>query len=168
MKKHATAYWLIPAKPYRGLFREIIRILAKQFDAPRFEPHLTLVVAQDRHRSKRAWPRLKAAPIRLRIRGIGFSSKFTKTLFVRFARNRRLDRLALDLLGRKKPVRDPHVSLAYKKMSILAKQELAATIKLPLRQVIFDSIKTVRCASPTRSRADVESWRVLATKRLSG
>ncbi len=164
--RSATVYWLVPAEPYRKLFREIIRILAKQFDAPRFEPHVTLFLAQDRHRSKTALSRRSAAPIRLRIRGIGFSSEFTKTLFVRFAPRKSLDRLIIDLGGKGTPVCDPHVSLVYKKMSILAKRELAATINLPFREVVFDSIKVVRCISPTQTRADVESWRVLATKRL--
>jgi hypothetical protein len=163
-KRTATVYWLIPAEPYRELFRALIRVLAKEFDAPRFEPHVTLFIAQDRH----SLSRLKTAPIRLRVRDIGFSSKFTKTLFVRFARNRSLDRLASNLAGRKSPVRDPHLSLVYKKMSILAKREMAAAIKLPSRKVVFDSIQVMRCAFPTKTRADVESWRLLATKRFSG
>jgi hypothetical protein len=154
-KRIATVYWLIPAEPYRDLFRALIRILGQEFEAPRFEPHVTLFIAQDRH----SLPRLKTAPIRLRVRDIGFSSKFTKTLFVRFARNRALDRLASNLAGRKSPVRDPHLSFAYKKMSIRAQRELAAAIKLPFRMVVFDSIKVMRCAFPTKSRADVEAWR---------
>src|SRR4029077_6304517 len=44
MKKHATAYWLLPAKPERELLCDIIRILVKQFGAPNFEPHVTLLV----------------------------------------------------------------------------------------------------------------------------
>jgi hypothetical protein len=158
-KRTTTVYWLIPAEPYRELFRALIRVLAKEFDAPRFEPHVTFFITQDRH----SLPRLNTAPIRLRVRDIAFSSKFTKTLFVRFARNRSLDRLASNLAGRKSLVRDPHLSLVYKKMSILAKREMAAAIKLPFRKVVFDSIKVMRCAFPTKSRADVEAWRELGT-----
>jgi 2'-5' RNA ligase len=62
----------------------------------------------------------------------------------------------------------PHLSLLYKKMSILARRQLVHSIKLPFSEVTFDSIKAVRCISPTRSRADVESWRVVAAKALSG
>jgi hypothetical protein len=48
MKKIVTIYWLIPANPERELFLELVRILAKQFGAPKFEPHLTLGRAKDR------------------------------------------------------------------------------------------------------------------------
>jgi hypothetical protein len=132
-------------------------LLAKQFDAPRFEPHLTLCVAQDRQLRKRA-------SIRLRLREIGHSPKYTKTLFVRFEPNDALQKLVVDLSGR--PIRDPHVSLIYKRLPAATKRELAATIKLPFRTVVFDSIKIASCVSPTETRADVESWRIVATKRL--
>jgi hypothetical protein len=32
--------------------------------------------------------------------------------------------------------------------------------------VVFDSLKAVRCISPTQSRADVEGWRVVSEKVL--
>jgi hypothetical protein len=144
------------------LFREIIRILANECGGPRFEPHLTLCLAQDRQSLRR----IKSAPIQLRVREIACSSKFTKTLFVRFKSSATLEKLIVDLGGNAKSVRDPHVSLLYQKMSILSKRELVSTIKLPFAEVVFDSIKAVRCISPTTTRRDVESWRVLTTKRL--
>ena len=79
VKKRADIHWLIPAEPYHELFRELIGILAQEFDAPNFTPHITLCPAQDRHQLR--------GPIRLQVREIAFSSKFTKTLFVRFSPN---------------------------------------------------------------------------------
>jgi hypothetical protein len=167
VKKTAIAYWLIPAKPERELFRELIRILTKRFDAPRFEPHLTIfVTSQDRSSPRRVLRQTKASPIRLRVRGIGSTSKFTKTLFVRFVPNRSLKKLVVDLAGKAKSLRDPHVSFLYQKLPLPIRKELAATIKLPFREVAFDSIQAVRCVSPTTNRADVEAWRTIATKSL--
>jgi hypothetical protein len=171
MKKTALIYWLIPSEPKRELFRELIRILAKEFDAPRFEPHLTLLVtAEDRHTAKRVLAQIDASSIQLRLRGISFSSKFTKTLFVRFSSNSALEKLIVDLRGamrfRGKFVCDPHVSLLYKKIPVAVKRELASTIRLPFNEVVFDSIKAVRCHLPVRDRADVEKWRVVAAKSL--
>jgi hypothetical protein len=171
MSKIATVYWLIPAEPERELFRELIRILAKQFDAPRFEPHLTLLVAaEDRQISKQIIAQTDASLIQLRLQEISFSSKFTKTLFMRFKSNDALKKLIVDLRcaakSRGKFVRDPHVSLLYKKIPVAVKRELASTIRLPFKEVVFDSIKAVRCHLPVRDRADVEAWRVLATKSL--
>jgi hypothetical protein len=166
-KKTVVVYWLIPAQPERELFRDLICILAKPFNAPQFEPHLTICRAPDRESSRKVLRRVKAAPIRLRVRGIGFSSQFTKTLFVRLHSDRALQKLIVELGGQAISLRDLHLSLLYKKLSPSLKKELASAIKLPLRQIVFDSLKAVRCPSPTETRADVETWRTIATKRLS-
>lgn len=160
MKKCVDIYWLIPAEPYRGLFRKLIRILATQLAAPTFEPHLTLCHSKDRQLIDKA----RSKPIRLRVRGLAFSAKYTKTVFVRFHSNRALRKLVVDLGG--KTIRDPHVSLIYKRLPTRAKRELAATIKLPFGTVRFNAVKLVNCASPTETRRDVESWRVVASKGL--
>jgi len=176
MKKRAIVYWLVPAKDKRELFCKIIRILYKQFDAANFEPHLTILsTSEDRQLPRKVLPQISSAPIRLSIRGVGFSSQFTKTLFVRFKSSKPLRKLTVDLgratKSRAKSLRDPHVSLLYKDLrasGASVKKELASTIRLPFREVVFDSIKAVRCALPTRNRSDVEAWRVIATKSLSG
>jgi 2'-5' RNA ligase len=168
MKKIVTIYWLIPANPERELFLELVRILAKQFGAPKFEPHLTLGRAKDRESARRVLRQIKAAPVRLRVRGIGCSSKFTKTLFVRFHSTKTLERLIADLGGNPKSLRDPHVSLIYKKLPARTKRELALVIKLPSREVVFNSVKAMHCISPTETRAEVEAWRTLASRRLRG
>lgn len=163
MKKKIDIYWLIPAEPYQGLFSELIRILARQFDAPRFEPHLTLGPAPAFARLRRGRqdrPLPKRAPIRLRVREIACSNKYTKTLFVRFDPNESLRKLVVDLGG--KPVRDPHLSLIYKQLPTAIKREVAATIELPFRSVVFDAVKIANCVSPTETGRDVESWRIVA------
>jgi hypothetical protein len=171
MKKSALVYWLIPSEPKRELFCKLIGILAKEFDAPCFEPHLTLLVtAEDRQVPKQILKQIDASPIQLRLRGISFSPKFTKTLFVRFKSNNALQNLIVDLRRAAKVhgkfMRDPHVSLLYQKIPVAVKKELASTIRLPFNEVVFDSIKAVRCHLPVRDRADVEGWRVVAAKSL--
>jgi 2'-5' RNA ligase len=171
-KNSAIVYWLMPADPERELFCDIIRILYKQFDAPNFDPHLTvLVTKEDRQSPANVLKQIKASPIRLSVRGISFADEFTKTLFVRMESSKPLEELVVDLgratKSRTKSVGDPHVSLLYKKIPASTKRELASTIKLPFREVVFDSVVAVRCAWPTRSHADVETWRRLATKKLT-
>jgi 2'-5' RNA ligase len=173
MKNRAIVYWLMPAKSKRELLREIIRILARQFDAPGFEPHLTLLATpRDRRSPKAILQQIEAPPIRLRVRGTASSSRFTKTLFVRFQSSKSLKKLIVDLgramKTRRKKVRDPHVSLLYKQLPERVKEELASTIKLPFREVTFDSIQAVRSALPIRDRCDVEAWEVVATRFLRG
>ncbi len=171
MQTSAIVYWLMPADPERELLCEIISILYKQFDAPNFDPHLTILVTkQDLQSPKNVLRQIKVSPIRLTVRGISFADEFTKTLFVRMEPSEPLEKLVGDL-GRaaKSPteaVRDPHVSLLYKKLVTPVKKELASTIQLPFSEVTFDSIRAVRCDLPVRSSADVEAWRVVATKSL--
>jgi hypothetical protein len=165
-----TAYWLVPARPERDLFWQLIRILAKQMQAPRFEPHLTICVAPGTAMARQALKKISAAPIHLQVVGLDCSNRFTKTLFVRFRRSRALDDLNKKMRRAAKipagVLRDPHVSLLYKSMPLSAKKELASAIRLPFREVIFDSIKILRCNSPTKTPADVNSWRVFAQKTL--
>ena len=109
--------------------------------------------------------------MRLRVRGLSASGDYTKSLFIRFAAapplddlNRQLRRAAELPVG---AIRDPHVSLLYTSMPLSSKKELARTIHLPFREVIFNSIKVVRCNSSTTTSTDVKAWRVLATKKLT-
>jgi 2'-5' RNA ligase len=172
MKKRATAYWLIPSENERELLREVIRILSREFDAPNFRPHLTIFMAAQSGSARQVLQRVRSAPVRLRASGVGFSSQFKKTLFVRFKSSAQLKDLTHNLSravksrGRSMP--DLHVSLLYKKMPRSVKNELAATLRLPFREVVFDSIQAVHTASPVKTSADVEAWRVVARKSLSG
>jgi hypothetical protein len=169
--KSAIAFWLVPAEPERGLLDEIIRILAKELDAPRFEPHLTICLAPATQDARGLLGQISAGPIRLHVKDVSHSNEFTKTLFVRFEDNVALQEINGSLrraaeLSRAQ-LRDPHVSLLYKRMPRSAKSELASTIRLPFMEVTFDSLKAVRCHSPTQTAADVESWRTVATKKLT-
>ncbi|HEY4281777.1 MAG TPA: hypothetical protein VGM62_01850 [Chthoniobacterales bacterium] len=166
MKKSAIFYWLVPANPECELFDDILRILAKQLHAARFEPHLTLCRAADTRSASKVLRQIRAKPIRLRIRGVAHGSKFTKTLYIRFSVNESLRRLVADLGGDPKSLRDPHVSLVYKTLSPQMRRELATVMKLPFREVTFDRIKAIRTSIPVESGKDVEGWRVIATKRL--
>jgi hypothetical protein len=171
-KKSAVIYWLMPARAERALFSSIIRILSEELDAPLFDPHLTLFsVAQERSLARRALREIEARPFSLSIRDVQFSAAFTKTLFVRFRPSAALHQLVSVLQGRAgqplKKISDPHLSLCYKKLPTKTKRELASAIKLPLREVRFDSVRAVVCPMPTRTAADIEAWQVIERKRLS-
>ena len=171
MKKTATVYWLLPAKPERELFCNIIRILRKEFRAPSFEPHLTLfLTGQQAISPQRVLQQIQSRPIRLRARSVLFSQKFTKTLFVRFRSDPALRKLVTQVAraakSRAKAPKDPHVSLLYKKMPRAAKKEMASVLRLPFRQVVFDTVVAVRLSLPVRTGADVEKWKIVARKSL--
>jgi hypothetical protein len=107
-------------------------------------------------------------PIVFKALDVGGSSEFIKTLFVQFAMSKQLQLLnesirtsARDLLHYQL---NPHLSLLYKKISVQDRLLLTQAIEVPFPEVTFDSLKAVRCISPTRNRADVEEWRVMAEK----
>ena len=170
----AIAYWLIPTESARGFFGKVIADLAWKYDGPVFEPHLTVYVGSDQAEvGEEIFSRgaIDCEPIQLKAIDVSYSDEFTKTLFVRFMSNAKLEQLSEIIRQASEAPWDyqlePHLSLLYKKIPMLARRELTSSIKLPFSMVIFDSIKAVRCALPTSNRAHVEAWRILATKPLS-
>jgi len=172
MKKTAIAYWLIPAEPARSFFESTIVDLARRCNAPVFEPHMTIYVGSDRVEAEEVIEKASGGCrlVQANVLKVCQSGEFIKTLFVQFALDRKLEQINEMIRDAAQDSSDyqlkPHLSLLYKKMSILARRQLAHSIKLPFSEVTFESIKAVRCISPTRSRADVEAWRVVATKPL--
>lgn len=172
-RRTVIAYWLIPAEPAHSFFREVINELAHRYDAPAFEPHVTIHVGANREDAADS-AIFEAARIceliKLKALEIGHSREFIKTLFVQFALNTDLRQLnemirnaAQDSSGYELK---PHLSLLYKKIPAAARRELANSIQVPFSEVIFDALKAVRCISPTTSRSDVDAWRAVATKKL--
>jgi 2'-5' RNA ligase len=169
-----VAYWLCLAKPARSHFSSMIADLATRFDAPIFEPHVTVYVTK--HAVEEPDAILEQVLKNhgrycLSVRGLDHSDTFTKTVFVQFEPDPELTRLSSDL-RRASAVQDdyelnPHLSLIYKTMSRDQKRDLAASITLPFEEVCFDSMKAVISAANITSREDVEAWRVVATQQLS-
>lgn len=168
------AYWLIPAEPARSFFQEAINDLARCYDAPLFEPHVTIHAGSNRADSAESALSEAARfckPIKLKALDIGNSSEFIKTLFVEFALNAELQLLNKIIRSAAEDSSHydlrPHLSLLYKKLPAAVRRELSGSIEAPFSQVTFDSLRAVRCVSPARSRSDVEAWRVLVTTELS-
>ena len=173
-RQTVIAYWLIPSEPAHSFFQRIINDLARRYDAPIFEPHVTIHVGADQADAAekvlgKAVSECKLT--RLTPLGIDQSGEFIKTLFVHFAMNAELRKINDIIRGAANDSSQydlkPHLSLLYKKMEAAVRRELAASITVPFSEVSFDSIKAVRCVSPTQSRADVEAWRVVGVQALS-
>jgi 2'-5' RNA ligase len=175
MAEDIVTYWLTPAEPARSYFSSLISDLAARFDAPVFEPHVTVYVTNaDRENPNTVLTDVMSQrhEYRLAIRGLDYSDKFTKTLFLQFAPDPGLARLSQDLqrasASRTDYELNPHLSLLYKDMDQETKRGLAASIALPFTDVIFDRVKAVVSRATISSRKDVEAWRVVAEQRLSG
>jgi 2'-5' RNA ligase len=173
-RRTVVAYWLIPTEPARSFFQGVINDLARRYNGPVFEPHMTIYVGSEPAEADEVIAKAASGCqlVQAQVLEIRESGEFIKTLFVQFALDRKLQQLNETIRDAAQDSSDyqlnPHLSLLYKKMSILARRELADSIKVPFLEVTFESIKAVRCVSPTRSRADVKAWRVVAAKSLGG
>jgi 2'-5' RNA ligase len=153
----------------------LINDLARRFDAPLFDPHVTVYVGAnqfDMAENALSKAARECQSIKLKTLEIDHSGEFIKTLFVQFAMNpelRQLNEIIRDAAHDSSYYElKPHLSLLYKKMAAARRRELTDWIKVPFSEVAFDSLKAVRCISPTRSRRDVEVWRMVTTKKLCG
>jgi hypothetical protein len=173
-RQQIVTCWLVPAAPARTFFASLIGDLAARFDAPVFEPHLTVYVTRIGNENAEELLQCVLAhsgAYRLSISGIDYSDEFTKTLFVQFQPNDEIARLSANL-RRASAFQDeyqlnPHLSLIYKKMSRETKEEIASSLGLPFDEVFFDTVKAVISPARINSREDVEAWRVAVTQRLS-
>jgi 2'-5' RNA ligase len=166
-------YWLIPAEPAQSHFRLLIQDLARRFDAPVFEPHVTLYVTESGSENPMDVLKTTLGNInpRLSITAINYSDEFAKTLFVEFRPNELIARLSRKLRSASASPREyqlnPHLSLIYKTMPPETKVQLANSILLPFEEVRFDSAKAVISPAKIESRADLEAWRVVAEESLA-
>lgn len=172
-REEIIAYWLLPAEPAREYFSSIIGDLAKRHHAPSFEAHLTIFIAPSSQLTAATALRETIAdvqPIRLPVRGVGYSDAFTKTVFVEFDSTSALREIAA-AFRRKMPSPgddelNPHLSLIYKTMSHVEKERIAKSLLSLPSEVEFNCAKGILCRVPIETRADVESWRTVAVEPL--
>jgi len=165
----------MPDKRATAQLSGIIRDLATRFEAPNFEPHVTLYSGPAGSR-ERVDEVLSAAArlipeITLRRTGFTHSNEFTKTLFIEFAADDALTALAEKLKQLAARVEDydlkPHLSLIYANLAAGEREALVRAIILPEAiQIRFTSLRAVSTGVSTHSRADVEAWQVLGEKFL--
>jgi 2'-5' RNA ligase len=163
-RRIVIVYWLIPSQAARSYFQNLINDLAERYNAPEFEPHVTVHVGVDctdtvdgvLSKAARGCERIVLHALE-----VNGSSEFTKTLFVRFAVTTQLQRLNQSIRIAAQNSSDyqlnPHLSLLYKTISIQDRHLLTHSIDVPFPEVTFESLKAVRCVSPTQSRARCRS-----------
>ena len=122
MEKTAIAYWLIPAEPARSFFEKKIVDLARRYNAPVFEPHMTLYVGSARVEAEEVIAKAVSGCrfAQAKVLKVCESDEFIETLFVQFAPDRKLQQLYEMIRDAAQDSSDyqlnPHLSLLYKKM----------------------------------------------------
>lgn len=168
--------FLVPAAEDRRWSEGVIRELAARYDAPPFEPHVTVyggAFAEDEElepvRRVLAEAAAEGGPITLRVTGLGVTEEYFKTLFVSFEEEPRLRRLHEMVKG---AVADdsgyvlvPHLSLLYADMPLEAKEMAAGTLFLDQEEMLFDEVKIV-APDPVTGWSDARRWQTLFRVRL--
>lgn len=170
--------FLVPSRNDRRWAEGVIAELAARYDAPPFEPHVTVYGGSYTGESelepvRRALAEAAAAtdPITLRVTGLGVTEEYFKTLFVAFEEEPSLRRLHEMVKGA--VVRDsgyelvPHLSLLYADMPLEAKEIAASTVFLDREEMRFDEVKIV-APDPVTGWSDARRWQTLFRVRLGG
>jgi 2'-5' RNA ligase len=167
-----VSYWLMPAGPDRETLSQVIRELAARYDAPMFDPHVTIYSGplQESDAVPEIVSETAAAfsSFALSTTGIAHSEQFTKTLFIELAGNDVLTRLSRRLKQEMSTQNEyelkPHLSLIYAALPTQAREQLEHELRIPQR-IRFDSIRAIR-HQRTTTRRDVEAWETVGEAQL--
>lgn len=174
-RSRPIAFCLVPAQADHSRLSKIIGELARELDAPLFEPHVTLHVgeqtAEDNIEALLAGIAVSMQPIELIARATGHTEALFKTLFVEFEADDRphaLHRvLRTGLVGRADYALEPHLSLVYKVLPEAKRRELAARYDFRGQRITFDHIVAVRPAGNDDHWLDIPGWDVCLRKPLA-
>src|ERR1700731_2516080 len=153
----SLAYWLEPAQAARDFFAAAIAELAARFDAPLFEPHVTVYAGRKGDENPEEMLRGALAncePFRLSVRDIQCSDEFTKTVFVQFEPSPELLRLNR-ALQQGSTLHDeyqlnPHLSLIYKEMTLQLRDACLSRKCFSIRRRPLSARRPLDCARTWR------------------
>jgi putative hydrolase of the HAD superfamily len=160
------ALWLLPSEEDRNLIGEIIRDLAREFDALPFSPHLTLyqgITFNDDHLAE-TLERLATTlqPLDLRIRAVASSDLFYRCIFIDLIDEGNLGDITHSLmksLQHQEPYTlDAHVSLLYKELTQEARSEVLSRIQFPGKTINFNALQVVRPGLQSKGWRDSTRW----------
>jgi putative hydrolase of the HAD superfamily len=170
-----VAFWLIPQQPERSRLRQWIDDLAARYDAPAFDPHLTIYSCH-RTRQQHELAVLAAlarrfAPLRLSVQGLDSGRSLTRSVFLMLQTNRVLARLH-DTLHHNVPQPsryrcDPHISLLYRLLPTPLPGAEAMVADFDLATIRFDELRAVAIPETLQTAQDLIGWQPLLSCRLA-
>ena len=167
------SFWLIPSEGDKAFFQKIIDTLAQEYNAPSFTPHVTIY--SDEYAPDESPVELiekaegEVQSFSLKVDKLLYTDSFTKTIFVQFYQSPILSKISETLQrSSKSPTEftlNPHLSLIYQYLNEEIKKNIIASIKLPT-EVYFDEVRAILTLEKVQKREDVESWKVICTRKL--
>jgi Cyclic phosphodiesterase-like protein len=156
--------WLLPAQPLAGRLRAVIRELALEFDAPEFDPHVTIYAGPSSANEARQIAEDiggQFQPLDLEMQKLDQSAIYAKTVFVQFHESGTL-RAMFDLARKSvaKPsgyALNPHLSLLYQHLSEQERLALCRRSIVPEGGYHFDGIRAVEFEPPWSEKTSKNS-----------
>jgi hypothetical protein len=164
------AIWLLPAPEDAGPLRRQIAALARQHGSAPFEPHLTLAPLPELPLPElgirlQAAAR-QAAPLRVQIRGAGWSGAFFRALVLEAVLQPDLQALR-DAIAPGAGGWAPHVSLLYGEYESDVLARTAAALEIPA-QIRFDALQWAAPAPPELDWRQIRRWQTGSRLALGG
>lgn len=136
MKTRGYSFWLELRGNFHKKFSRIIRKLSKQFDAPSFEPHVTLLGSIEGREKEIIVKTKKLASgiksFKLRFASIEYQRNYFRALFIKVRRTKQIieaNKMARKIFKIKNKKRYmPHLSLLYGKFPISFKKKIIKEI----------------------------------------
>ncbi|PBO85635.1 MAG: hydrolase [Thaumarchaeota archaeon] len=157
--------WLEPIKKDTIYLKNIINYLAKKYDSPIFDPHVTIdsEIKELPTNEKMIKTFQQILKVDIFSHNLQFSDYIWKTLFIQLKKNLRLEQI-------RKMFKDefnynssynfePHISLVYKKLNNNIKKQIIQNIKIKSK-FTFDKISIIY------STKEVKEWKKILTINL--
>jgi 2'-5' RNA ligase len=170
MTTQAISVWLVPAEPEREDLKLLIERLAQEYQAPVFDPHITLynaTVPQNLlEETMQALGQAVAQNYAFTLNSprLGYTEQFFKTLFLEIEPQTELTTLqqaiekVLNQYGSYEF--NPHLSLLYKEMPDEEKAQLANNLIVP-QTFRAGEVRIVEPGNPAQDWRTIETWRAL-------
>ena len=172
---HQISYWLMPSAKDRDYLKAIIMQLARDYDTPVFEPHMTLFSTEEKNldKPKEIINNLSNSfsYCSLRTEKLDYSDSYTKTLYLNLEKTNELDLLFKRIKKLSKPKQDynlsPHISLLYLNTKLSKKKSIASKLKIETELVQFSEIAAVLMDQKNEVKDDILKWQIIDRKELS-
>jgi len=173
-KSFPISFWLVPSEPDLLKWVTLINHLAKEYGAPPFMPHITLLVTK-LEEDESPMLILESATkgvtsFTLEPQGLAHSCIRFKSVFLRF-KSDLISHLSTALSSTcRQPGSyqlDAHMTLIYQQLSVMQRIKLISGLQLPQGYLHFDSVVAVMPGSGQSGFDDVEQWRYMAKMGLA-
>lgn len=151
--------WIIPPEPVYTQLKSIIDELAKNYNGPTFEPHMTVLgnIDKDLSQIERFGKELAESfdTLQLSLGPVSFSTTYFQSVFVRVNSTAQLMQLNIDakkLFNMENSVFMPHISLLYGDHDMTTREEATSKVQIPQASFVVNKFTI------TPATSDPKEW----------